>query len=164
MTLQRELTCICAGFLVPSGLPPTNSRFFILLWADDQPQRNWTLPEELGDYGFWPPLAGCCGQFQWGRCGCLLVKTSLNFVIKSCSLPFYNLTSNRSVYTLWVEYLLDLSGSDSVWKYLWRSSLIATILFSPFSSSKQGTFLSRKQGRTRVVRLESETAWTNALW
>lgn len=43
-------------------------------------------------------LAGVDGSSEGG--GCLLLKTSLDFVIKGLSLPFYSLTSNRSVYTL----------------------------------------------------------------
>ena len=91
-----ELTHICVGFLVPSGLPPTDSRFFTLLWADDQPQRNWAVPEELGDW-FLTTVSGVLWTVSVRALWVPFGKTSLNFVIKSHSLPFYNLTSNRSV-------------------------------------------------------------------
>ena len=58
-----ELTHICVGFLVPSGLPPTDSRFFTLLWADDQSQRNWETM--VSDHRQW----GAVDSFSEGAVG-----------------------------------------------------------------------------------------------
>lgn len=83
----------------------------------------WSTAGELngevwGDCGFWLLSVWFCGWLQWGV-GAFLLKTSVDFVIKGLSLPFYNLKSNASVYIPLVKFQVKLAIYRNVcWEVL----------------------------------------------